>query len=158
VGDESDHYNRKIYILVGYTNTMTTKYIWDKNKHSVYALHYHLIICVKYRQKAFTNDKIIDRLKQIIENISEKFDVIITNQETDVDHIHILLKCKPQTELIKYINSLKGVSSRLLRQEFPELKKILWGEHFWSPSYCIITTGQFTLDKLKKYVESQGKK
>jgi putative transposase len=136
---------------------MTTKYIWDKNKHSVYALHYHLIICVKYRQKAFTNNKIIDRLKQIIEDISEKFDVIITNQETDIDHIHILLKCKPQTDLIKYINSLKGVSSRLLRQEFPELKKILWGEHFWSPSYCLITTGQVTLDKLKKYVESQGK-
>ena len=79
------------------------------------------------------------------------------NQETDIDHIHILLKCKPQTDLIKYINSLKGVTSRLLRQEFTELKKILWGEHFWSPSYCLITTGQVTLDKLKKYVESQGK-
>ena len=137
---------------------MTTKYKWDKNKHAVYALHYHLIICVKYRQKAFTTEKIIDRLKQIIEDISTKFDVIIINQETDIDHIHILLKCKPQTELIKYINSLKGVTSRLLRQEFPELKKILCGDHFWSPSYCLITTGQVTLDKLKKYVESQGKK
>ena len=157
MGDELGLYNSKVYILIGYINIMATKYTWDKNKHSVYALHYHLIICVKYRQKAFTNDKIIDRLKQISEDISEKFDVIVTNQETDIDHIHILLKCKPQTNLIKYINSLKGVTSRLLRQEFPELKKILWGEHFWSPSYCLITTGQVTLDKLKKYVESQGK-
>lgn len=56
-----------------------------------------------------------------------------------------------------HLKILKGVTSRLLRQEFPELKKILGGEHFWSPSYCLITTGQVTLDKLKKYVESQGK-
>lgn len=60
-------------------------------------------------------------------------------------------------EILAVFNSLKGVTSRLLRQEFPELKKILGGEHFWSPSYCLITTGQVTLDKLKKYVESQGK-
>lgn len=136
---------------------MITKYIFDKNRHSVYALHYHLIICIKYRQKAFTNNKLVDRLKQIIENVSNKFEVIITNQETDSDHIHILFKCKPQTNLIKYINSLKGVTSRLLRKEFPELKQILYGKQFWSPSYCLITTGQVTLDKLKQYVESQGK-
>lgn len=134
-----------------------TKYKWDKNNHSVFALHYHLIICVKYRQKAFGEKNIINRLKEITKNISEKFDVIITNQETDIDHIHILFKCKPQTDLIKYINSLKGVTSRLLRQEFPELKKILWGDSFWSNSYCLITTGQVTLDILKKYVQSQGK-
>jgi len=136
---------------------MVTKYKWSKNKHAVYALHYHLIICVKYRQKAFTTEKIINRLKQLTEEISVKFDVHITNQETDIDHVHILLKCKPQTELIKFINSLKGVTSRILRKEFPGLKKVLWGKHFWSPSYCLITTGQVTLDRLKKYVESQGK-
>jgi len=146
-----------IYILLGYTNIMTTKYKWDKNKHSVYTLQYHLIICVKYRQKVFTNDDIINRIKEIINNISEKFGVVIINQETDIDHIHILFKAKPQTELIKYINSLKGVTSRLLRKDYKWLKNILWGKSFWSDSYCLITTGQVTLDILKKYVESQGK-
>ena len=136
---------------------MATKYKWDKNKHAVYALHYHLIICVKYRKKAFTDEKIINCLKEKTKEISDNFDVTITNQECDVDHIHILFKCKPQTDIIKYINSLKGVTSRILRKEFPLLKKILWGDSFWSESYCLITTGQVTLDILKKYVESQGK-
>ena len=136
---------------------MTTKYKWDKNKHSVYSLNYHLIICVKYRKKAFVNDKIINRLKEKIEFISELNNIKIINQECDKDHIHILFKCKPQTELIKYINSLKGSTSKILRNEFPELKQILWGNSFWSESYCLITTGQVTLNKLKAYVESQGK-
>ncbi|MFW6282225.1 MAG: IS200/IS605 family transposase [bacterium] len=135
---------------------MTTKYKWDKNKHSVYALHYHLIICVKYRRKAFVYKEVVNKLKEMTINISEKFGVQITNQEVDKDHIHILFKCKPQTDLIKYINSLKGATSRVLRNEFPKLKSILWGDSFWSDSYCLITTGQVTLDQVKKYIESQG--
>jgi putative transposase len=64
-----------------------------------------------------------------------------------------------RTELTKLINSLKGVTSRILRKEFSnELKDILWGDSFWSDSYCLITTGQTTLDQLKKYVETQGKR
>jgi len=135
---------------------MTTKYKWDKNKHSVYALHYHLIICVKYRRKAFEHDDVAARLKEMSINISKNFDVQITNQEVDKDHIHILFKCKPQTDLIKFINSLKGATSRVLRNEFPKLKNILWGDSFWSNSYCLITTGQVSLDQLIKYVQSQG--
>ena len=137
---------------------MVTKYKFDKNSHSVYSLQYHLIIVVKYRQKAFRTAKIIDRTKQLTKEIATDFDCEIINQECDIDHIHIILKCKPQTELTKLINSLKGVTSRILRKEFSnELKDILWGDSFWSDSYCLITTGQVTLDVLKKYVESQGK-
>jgi len=137
---------------------MTTKqtYDYDKNCHSVYTLQYHLIIVVKYRQKAFISNKIIDRLKQITKQQAEFFDCQILNQECDMDHIHIIFKAKPQTELTKMVNSIKGVSSRLLRKEFHnDLKNILWGENFWSSSYCLITTGQVTLDQLKKYVENQ---
>jgi len=138
---------------------MVTKYKFDKNSHAVYSLQYHLIVVVKYRQKAFTNEKIIDRTKQLTREIADDFDCKIINQETNIDHIHILFKAKPQTEITKFINSLKGVTSRLLRKEFAtQLKHILWGESFWSDSYCLITTGQTTLDQLKKYVENQGKK
>lgn len=137
---------------------MVTKYQFDKSSHAVFSLQYHLIIVVKYRQKAFTNEKIIDRTKQLTREIADDFDCEIINQETDIDHIHILFKAKPQTEITKFINSLKGVTSRLLRKEFSnQLKHILWGESFWSDSYCLITTGQTTLDQLKKYVENQGK-
>jgi putative transposase len=137
---------------------MVTKYKFDKNSHAVYSLQYHLIVVVKYRQKAFTNEKIIDRTKELTREIADDFDCEIINQETDIDHIHILFKAKPQTEITKFINSLKGVTSRILRKEFSnQLKHILWGESFWSDSYCLITTGQTTLDQLKRYVENQGK-
>jgi len=132
-----------------------TNYELDNNRHAKYSLNYHLILVVKYRKKVFTNDEIINRLKEITNKISLNFGCEILNQECDNDHIHILFKSKPQVEMIKFINSLKGVSSRHLRKEFPELKKMLWGDSFWSNSYCLITTGQTTLEILKQYVESQ---
>jgi len=152
------NWHSKVYKGIGYINIMVTKYNFDKSSHSVYSLQYHLIIVVKYRQKAFRSDKIKERTKELTRQIANKFDCEIINQECDIDHIHIILKCTPRTELTKLINSLKGVTSRILRKEFAkELKDILWGESFWSDSYCLITTGQTTLEQLKKYVESQGK-
>lgn len=133
-------------------------YKLDKNNHAVFTLNFHLIICVKYRNKIFTDDKIIDRTKQIMKKVALDFETEILNQELDQDHIHILFKANPKTDLTKLINSLKGVSSRLLFREFPKIKKKLREGHLWSPSYCLITTGQVTLDQIKKYVESQGKK
>ena len=87
--------------------------------------------------------------------------------ETDKDHIHILFKTKPTINMTKCINHIKGGSSRILFHEYPEIKMkypmcsakadyILWKGHLWSTSYCLLTTGQTTLDVLKKYVESQG--
>jgi putative transposase len=131
-------------------------YELDKGAHSVYSLNYHYICCVKYRRKIFDTDEIINRLKEINISLAERNDIEILNQETDHDHIHILFKTKQTTKLTKFINSLKGVSSRYLFQEFPEIKEKLWKGHLWSPSYLLVTTGQVTLDQLKKYVESQG--
>ena len=74
--------------------------------------------------------------------------------ETDQDHIHILFK--PTINMTKYIKQIKGVSSRIIFQEYPEIKMKLWKGHLWSRSYCLLTTGQTTLDVLKRYVESQG--
>jgi putative transposase len=151
-------FHSKIYIAMGYISFMVTNYQFDKSSHAVFSMQFHLIIVVKYRQKAFVNDKIINRIKQLTKEIADDFDCEIINQETDLDHIHILFKATPKIEITKFINSLKGVTSRILRKEFSkELKNILWGESFWSDSYCLITTGQTTLDQLKKYVENQGK-
>lgn len=135
---------------------MCLRYELDKGSHSVYALTYHYVCCVKYRRKIFDNEQIIDRLKQINYDIAENFGIEIVNQETDQDHVHILFKTRPSLEISKFINSLKGVSSRYLFKEFPEIKRKLWRGHLWSPSYFVCTTGQVTLDQLKRYVESQG--
>jgi putative transposase len=114
-------------------------------------------LVVKYRQKVFTNDAIINDLKHKIIDISNNFQTEIIEQETDMDHIHILFKCKPTLEITKYINSLKGVSSRILRQKYKDfLKDKLWGKAFWSSSYYLATSGNVSLAKLIKYVEEQG--
>lgn len=89
--------------------------------------------------------------------IASKFDVQVIEQETDLDHIHVLFASKPSVTLSKFINSLKSVTSRMIRKEFPEVKKDLWKDKFWSPSYFLASVGQVTLDDVKKYVENQGK-
>ncbi len=132
------------------------KYKLDRGSHSVYSLHYRLIFVVKYRRKVFTNDEIIDFLKQKILEISETFEVEILAIECDADHVHILFKAKPTLNIPKYINALKTITSREIRRNFPEVKKKLWRNVFWSPSYFLATSGQVTLDALKRYVESQG--
>ena len=136
---------------------MITKYTFDKISHAVFTLNYHLIICIKYRKKVFDNDEIINELKERTRKIADGFDIEIINQECDKDHTHILFKAKPNSDLIRFINSLKGATSRVIRTKFPEVKQKLWKDIFWSKSYCLITTGQTTLDQLKKYVDSQGK-
>ena len=133
------------------------KYIFDKSSHSVYTLNYHLILCVKYRRKVLTDDTIINELKTRTKNIANGFGINIINQECDKDHTHILFSAKPSSDLVKFINSLKGATAKAIRHRYPDVKKYLWKDVFWSSSYCLITTGQATLDQLKKYVEEQGK-
>lgn len=142
-----------------------TVYKLDKGAHSVYTLHYHLILVVKDRRKALYNEVIRERLKQVIYDMAEKWQrekntemkIEIVAQEPGEDHHHILFKATPNTSLTKVINSIKGASARVLRNEFPETKKFL-GDSFWTPSYLLATTGQVSLDVLKAYVESQDEK
>lgn len=134
------------------------EYKLDRGAHSVYALQYHFVQVVKYRRKVFTNDKIVNFLKQKTKEISTTFNVTILNQECDKDHIHIIFKAKPTLDIPRYLNTLKTITSREIRRNYPEVKEKLWKDAFWSPSYFLATTGQVTLDQLKKYVENQGGK
>ena len=129
----------------------------DSSSHSVYSLNYHLILVVKYRREIFDNEEIVDELKSRTKNISENYEVEITNQEVDEDHIHILFSSKPTTDLVKFINALKTGTSKAIKHRFDITGK-LWKDVFWSDSYCLITTGEVTLDQLKDYVENQGEK
>jgi putative transposase len=117
--------------------------------------HYHLISVVKYRRKAFVNPVIVDRFREILCELARSSDVEIKEGECSADHAHILFSCKPSLALPKGINSMKGVTARLLRKEFPQLQQVLWGEHFWSPSYFLATTGNVSIDVLKQYIENQ---
>lgn len=134
------------------------KYKLDKSSHSVFSLHYHLIIVIKYRRKALVDETIRERLKNIIWNLAKQLQIEIITQEPSEDHIHILFKAKPSTNLVEVVNTLKGVTSRIIRREYPQLKELLWGGSLWSNSYFIATTGQVSLDVLKVYVENQNQK
>lgn len=130
----------------------------NSNNNAVFSLRYHLIVCVKYRKRAFEKEYIAERCKDIIRESSTKNGVNVLEIECGSDHIHLLIDTKPSTDLTSYINVIKGRSSRLLREEFPELKEILYGDAFWSPSYYLATTGNVSLDTLMKYVENQRSK
>jgi len=132
-------------------------YDLDKGSHSVYALQYYLLQCIKHRKKALVNEQIIDLLKTKINEISETFKVDVLNIECDKDHFHMLFKTKPTLDIPKYMNALKTITSREIQRNFPEIKKLIWNDALWSPSYFLATTGQVTLDQLKQYVENQGK-
>ena len=131
------------------------KYKLDKSSHAVFSLQYHLVLIIKYRRKALCDETIRERLKNIVWGLTKQLGVEIIAQEPAEDHIHILFKAKPSTDLVKTANTLKGVTARSLRKEFPQLKELLWGDSFWSDSYFLASTGQVSLDALKKYVEEQ---
>lgn len=100
---------------------------FDKSTSAVFSLNYHFITVVKYRRKVFTNDDIINSVKTIFEQISEKHDVKIIEQECDDDHIHLLFRAKPTLNFKSYIQALKGRSARLLRAQYLDLlKDKLW--------------------------------
>lgn len=133
-------------------------YRTDKNNNSVFSLCYHFITVVKYRQKVFTDELIISDLKSIVSKISEEFEVEVIEQECGEDHLHLLFRAKPTLDITKYINFLKGRSSRAIREKYKDfLKNKLWGDSFWSPSYFLATSGNVTIDILKNYVEGQRK-
>jgi putative transposase len=131
------------------------KYDLESGAHSKYALHYHLILVTKYRRDVFT-DELADFLRDCIDGFADNYGVEVMNLEAADDHIHMLFSATPTTDLAKFVNTLKGSTSRRIRNEYgDQLSDKLWGDSFWSSSYCLISTGQVSLDVLKQYVENQ---
>ena len=127
----------------------------DNNNHSVFSMYYHLVLVTKYRRKVI-NDVISNRLREIFDYIAINYNISAVEWNEDQDHVHILFKAQPNSELSKFINAYKSASSRLIKKEYPEIREQLWKEYFWSRSFCLITTGGVTIDVIKKYIESQG--
>jgi len=127
----------------------------DNNNHSVFALYYHLVLVVKYRRNVI-DDTINDRLREMFEYISQSYNITLQEWNYERDHVHVLFKCHPNTELSKFINAYKSASSRLIKKEFPAVKNKLWKEYFWSRSFCLLTAGGVPIEIIKQYIESQG--
>ncbi|WP_368502824.1 IS200/IS605 family transposase (plasmid) [Alkalihalophilus sp. As8PL] len=129
----------------------------DSNNHSVFSMYYHLVLVVKYRRSVIDNT-ISDYAKNKFVSLGENYKITLVEWNHDIDHVHILFKAHPNSELSKFINAYKSASSRLIKKEFPLVRKKLWKEMFWSRSFCLLTTGGSPIEVVKKYIENQGMK
>lgn len=129
----------------------------DTNNHSVFCLTYHLVLVIKYRRKVI-NEPLSERAKQMFVNIGSSYYITLLEWNFDTDHVHVLFKAHPKTELSTFINAYKSASSRILKKEFSHIRKQLWKEYFWSRSFCLLTTGGAPMDVIKTSIQNQGRK
>lgn len=122
----------------------------------VYSIQYHLVWCVKYRHDILIGQVDAD-VKELLKQIAFDNDIKIVEMESDKDHIHLLIECKPQHYIPNFVKAFKGVSARFLFKKHPELKKQLWGGHLWNPSYFVATVSENTEEQIRKYIQSQKK-
>ena len=126
-------------------------------RHCVFNLKIHLVFLPKYRRNVFT-PRVLDYLKNIFESVCTDFESELAEFNGEGDHVHLLINFPPKVAISKLVNSLKGVSSRMVRrQNFKEVKSKLWGNHFWSPSYYVGSCGDVTIDCIRKYIENQDR-
>lgn len=123
----------------------------------VYSIQYHLVWCVKYRHDIL-HGQIDTDVKTLLKQIAIDNDIQIVEMESDQDHIHLLIDCKPQHYIPSIVKAFKGVSARLLFKIHPELKQHLWGGHLWNPSYFVATVSENTEEQIRQYIQNQKKK
>lgn len=123
-------------------------------RHCVFKLHVHLVFVTKYRKKVFTNE-ILKDLEVIFKDVCQNFETELVEMNGETEHIHLLLNYPPKVSISKLVNSLKGVSSRLIRKQYSELKKSYWKGGLWSPSYFASSCGGAPLSIIKQYIEQQ---
>ena len=127
------------------------------NNHSVFSLHYHLVLVVKYRRRVI-DDEISRRLRDMFASIGEAYKIEVEEWNHDEDHVHVLFRAHPKSELTKFLNAYKSASSRNIKNEFPKIRAKLWKEMFWSRSFCLLTTGGASVDVIRQYIQTQGEK
>lgn len=128
-----------------------------QGRQAVWDCHAHLVFVTKYRRGAFTAP-ILEDCETIMRKVCNDYNCILEEFNGEEDHVHLLVGFPATIQLSKLVNSLKGVSSRLLmKQHGDHLKKYLWGGHLWSRSYYCGTTGGANLETLKQYVRNQNK-
>ena len=125
---------------------------YKSNRNMVYSCKYHIVWCPKYRRKVLVGDIAI-RLKEIIRQVAKEMQVEIIEMEVVEDHIHLLCEIDPQLGVNKFVKTVKGRSSKILRSEFPHLKSKL--PTLWTNSYFVSTVGGAPLEVVKQYIENQ---
>lgn len=125
-----------------------------KGRHVVHQMHVHLVFVPRYRKKVFDADA-IDRMRNIFRVVCADFEADIVEYNGEPDHVHLLITYPPKVAVSNLVNSLKGVSSRRLRQERPDISKKYWSGGLWSASYFSGSVGGAPIEVLKKYIQCQ---
>jgi len=121
----------------------------------VYSLSVHLVFITKYRRKVIT-DRVRERLRDIFASVCTDFGATLQEMDGEEDHVHLLVDYPPKHSISRMVMSLKLVSCRLLKKErYPEIERVLYGPHLWTPSYYAGSTGGATLDTVKAYIQNQ---
>ena len=122
--------------------------------HTKHDLKVHLVWIPKYRKKVLTGEVAI-RVRDLIRQIAMKHEISILSGKVSCDHIHVLIAYRPHVDVSTIVQWLKGISSRILLQEFPHLRKVFWGRHFWARGYLAVSTGTLTDEMVKAYIAEQ---
>ncbi|MFE1596278.1 IS200/IS605 family transposase [Nocardia sp. NPDC058705] len=126
-------------------------------RHCVFVLHAHLVFVTKYRHRVFTAGH-LGRMEEIMRAVCGNFECELVEFNGESDHVHLLVNFPPKVAVSKLVNSLKGVSSRRMRQEFPDLVRHYWrGQRLWSGSYFAGSVDGAPISVLREYIEQQGR-
>lgn len=130
---------------------MSTGTDYRHGRSCVFALHVHLVFVTKCRRGVLTS-KHIDFLRDVFAKICEDFTATLVEMDGEDDHVHLLVEYPPTVEVSKLVNSLKGVSSRMLRKHYSVRTH---RDHLWSPSYFAASCGGAPLSIIRRYIEDQ---
>src|SRR5215470_2479307 len=133
---------------------MTNSQDISRGRHCVFAMHVHLVFVTKYRHRVLDGDA-VNRLRALFSNVCTDFEAELVQMDGEDNHVHLLVKYPPKVAVSNLVNSLKGVSSRMLRQERPDLAASYWKGVLWSPSYFAASCGVAPINILKNYIQQQ---
>ncbi len=124
-------------------------------RHCVFKMHVHLVFVTKYRRGVFTKETLSD-LQGIFKEVCDDFEAELVEFDGEHDHVHLLVNYPPKVAVSNLVNSLKGVSSRMIRQKnYPSIRKKLWGGALWSPSYFSGSCAGAPISVIRQYIEQQ---
>jgi len=117
-------------------------------------LHAHLVFVTKYRRRVLT-EAAHETLRDIFAKVCQDFEAVLVESNGEDDHVHLLVEYPPKVALSHLVNSLKGVSSRRLRHQHPDIAARYYQGVLWSPSYCAASCGGAPLSIIRQYIEDQ---
>ena len=128
---------------------------WRTGRHCIFKNIVHLVFITKYRRDVLT-EPMLSRMEELIRETCSQMDCELIEFNGEHDHAHLIVSVHPKLAVSNLVGKLKGKTAYFIRQEFrKEVRKKLWGDHFWSPSYCVVSCGGAPLEVVKKYIEDQ---